>query len=93
MRDYFRSRFTIQLPPMEYNFSPRFKTSANMASPQYFIQLFASRKNKNMFTAVTISDNTTPIMRKTLSHFYFGFERQYWSIFRSFNLNEWTVNP
>ena len=67
--------------------------SMHMTDKNWTGQLFASRKNKNMFTSVTISDDTTPIMRKTLSHFYFGFERQYWSIFRSFNLNEWTVNP
>ena len=46
-----------------------------------------------MYTAVAISDDTTPPMRKTLSYFYLGFERQYCSIFRSFNLNEWKVDP
>ena len=43
-----------------------------------------------MCTALAISDDTTPTMRKTLSDLYLGYERQYWSIFRPFNLNEWT---
>ena len=42
-----------------------------------------------MFTAVSISDDTTPVIRKILNDFYLGFERQYWSLFRS--LNEWTL--
>ena len=46
-----------------------------------------------MCTALAISDDTTPTMRKTLSYFYLGFERQYWSIFRSFNLNEKKMDP
>ena len=46
-----------------------------------------------MHIAVAISDDMTHIMIKILPHFYLSFKRQYWSIFRSFNLNEWTLNP
>ena len=68
--------------------------STHMMDKNRIGKLFASTNRKtNLSTAVDISGDTTPIMRKTLSDFYFGFERQYWSIFRSFNFNEWTVNP
>ena len=65
--------------------------STHMIDKNWTGQLFAY--SKNMYTAVAISDDTTPTMRKTLSYFYLGFERQYCSIFRSFNLNEWKVDP